>query len=94
MKTSRIFSCVEPLELRIAPATIVFQTGGAGSSLGEIDYTDTDPVENAVFINTEDTPDDPISAVVGGGVPGVADTFYVKLTTDTLLKVSNQTGFQ
>lgn len=86
---------VEPLESRIAPATIVYQAGDAGSRLGEIDYTDPDSAaEDAVFVDTEDDPSDPISAVVGPGVVGVKDTFYVKLTTNTLLKVFNNTGFQ
>jgi len=95
MKTQPDLLFLEPLEVRIAPAAIVYQTGGAGHQLGEIDYTDVDSAaEDAVFINTEDNPNDPISAVVGPGAIGVADTFYVKLTTNSLLKVFNNTGFQ
>ena len=95
MKTFPFAAAIECLETRIAPAAIVYQTGGAGHSLGEIDYTDVDSAaEDAVFINTEANPNDPISAVVGPGAIGVADTFYVKMTTGSLLKVFNNTGFQ
>lgn len=95
MKSVTSFSCVEPLESRIAPAAVVFQSGSSGHKIGEIDYTDVDSAaEDAVFINTEADPSDPISALMGIGAPGVADTFYVKLTTNSLLKVFNQTGFQ
>ena len=95
MKTLLHSAPIELLETRIAPAVIIYQAGGAGHSLGEIDYTDVDSTaEDAVFINTEDNPNDPISSIVGPGVPGVADTFYMKLTSNSLLKVFNNTGFQ
>ena len=85
---------LEPLEARIAPATLI-QAGQGGSVRGEIDYTDaTSAQEDAIFVNTEDDPTDPISALVGPGVVGVADTFYAILKPGTILKIFNNTGFQ
>ena len=92
---SRAF--IEPLEARIAPA--LFQTGlinhPADPTSGEIDYTDANGgAEDDFFVNTESDPNDPISALVGGREPLVADTFYAKLRTTDILKVFNNTGFQ
>jgi hypothetical protein len=93
MKAS-LSASVEPLETRIAPATL-FQSGLNGTFPGEIDYTDADGGgEDAFYVNTEADPNDPISALVGPGVAGVADTFYAKLSNDSVLKIFNNTGFQ
>jgi len=93
MKAS-LSASVEPLETRIAPATL-FQTGLNGSLAGEIDYTDAQGgAEDAFFVNTEADANDPISALVGPGAVGVADTFYAKLAPDSILKLFNNTGFQ
>jgi hypothetical protein len=90
---------IEPLETRISPAAVLFQTGlinpPNNGTAGEIDYTDANGgAEDAFFVNTEADPNDPIAAVVGIGAPGVADTFYAKLTTNAALTVFNNTGFR
>lgn len=76
---------IEALESRIAPARVII--AGIPNSLNQpdFDFTDTDP--NSPFINTETTPLDPISGAVGGGLPGVADTFYLRLSAGDRLQL-------
>jgi hypothetical protein len=63
---------IEPLESRIAPATIF---------VGNPNANDTEYIEaqGAVFIDTE-TSSDPLALQVGKGVEGVNDTFILRLT--------------
>src|SRR5690606_128530 len=81
----RRFSSVEPLEARIAPASATrFSAGQIGSTL-DIEYDDqTNPAQQAVFIDTDDDPMDPISAIVGPGA------FYMKMTTGDVLQLVNE----
>jgi hypothetical protein len=71
---------IEVLESRIAPARII--VAGIPNTIG----TDTDYNE-APFVNTEANQLDPISAAVGGGLPGVADTFYLRLQAGDRLQL-------
>lgn len=86
MKSPSSSAFVEPLEARIAPANIFI--GGIGTQ--DTEYTDADA--SVKFVNTETSPD-PISQVVGGGVVGVADTFYLKLEKGDVLFRSTEAGF-
>ena len=81
---------IEALESRIAPARVI--VAGIPNSLGQpdFDFTDTDPL--SPFINTETTPLDPISGAVGGGLPGVADTFYLRLSAGDRLQLFRTTS--
>ncbi|MEK0449387.1 MAG: hypothetical protein RL088_1655 [Verrucomicrobiota bacterium] len=81
---------IEALESRIAPARVII--AGIPNSLGQpdFDFTDTDPL--SPFINTETTPLDPISGAVGGGLPGVADTFYLRLSAGDRLQLFRTTS--
>jgi hypothetical protein len=80
---------LEPLESRIAPARVI--QVGAPTALGnDVDYTDSDPSQK-LFVNTE-LGTDQISTAVGGGVTGVADTFYIKLTAGDVLQIFNSSS--
>ena len=81
---------IEALESRIAPARVII--AGIPNSLGQpdFDFTDTDPL--SPFIDTEATPLDPISGAVGGGLPGVADTFYLRLSAGDRLQLFRTTS--
>src|SRR5688572_8590777 len=61
-------NCLEPLESRIAPATIFI----GNPNVNDTEYAD------APFVNTE-TSADTIATQVGGGVLAVNDTFLLKL---------------
>jgi hypothetical protein len=82
MKSPSFLASVEPLEARIAPATIFI--GGQGGD----QYTS----EGTAFMDTERS-GDPIGAVVGPGVVGTADTFYLKLDKGDLVLRATETGF-
>lgn len=77
---------IEALESRIAPARIL--NVGGPANLDHIDYKDTDPVQDAVIIDTEEViGTDPIAQALGIGVPGIADTFYVRLSTGDQFRI-------
>jgi hypothetical protein len=84
----RVFSCVEPLESRIAPARIIVT--GVPNNPQDPDPEDIDYTE-APFVNTE-TATDSISTAVGKGVVGVNDTFYLRLSAGDVLRVFNTTN--
>lgn len=79
--------CIEPLEARIAPARIII-TGVPSGAIGGSSDTD---YNEAPFVNTELAVgvSDGIAQAVGGGVPNVADTFYLRLSKGDVLKVYN-----
>jgi len=87
-------SLLEPLESRIAPARVILV--GVPDSVDpnnpnpDVNYTD--PIDN-LFVNTELSAD-LISQKVGGGAGGVADTFYLKLTTGDKLQIFTSNGPQ
>jgi hypothetical protein len=81
MKSPSFLACVEPLEARIAPATIFI--GGQGNQYNS---------QGTPFVDTEASGDS-IGAVVGGGNPGVADTFYLRLNKGDVVFRSTETGF-
>ena len=75
---------IEILESRIAPARVII--AGIPNSLGVVD---TD-LNEAPFVNTEDSPLDPFSnpaTGVGPGLVGVADTFYLRLSKGDKLQL-------
>ena len=77
---------IEALEARIAPATFFV---GSPTTFG---FNDTN-YDEAPFVNTEADPADPISGKVGGGVVGVADTFYLKLSAGDKVVLFTGSGF-
>lgn len=80
---------IEVLESRIAPARIIVAGVPDSTPNANPDTNYTDTIEH-YFVNTEDSALDPISAAVGGGLPGVADTFYLRLFAGDRLQVFRQ----
>ena len=76
---------IEALEARIAPATFFV---GSPTTFG---FNDTN-YDEAPFVNTE-TGGDAISAKVGGGAVGVADTFYLRLSAGDKVVLFTGSGF-
>lgn len=76
----RRFSSVEPLEARIAPASLIRLTAGDIGSTEDIEYSDSP------FISTSgpDAANDPIAQLVGPGV------YYLKLSTGMMLQLVNE----
>lgn len=76
----RRFSSVEPLEARIAPASLIRLTAGDIGSTEDLEYSDSP------FISTSgpDAANDPIAQLVGPGV------YYLKLSTGMLLQLVNE----
>ncbi len=71
---------VEPLESRIAPARII--DVGLPGNPNDTDYNE------APFVNLETANGtDLIAAAVGKGIPGVADTFYIRLSGGDVLQL-------
>ena len=80
---------IEILESRIAPARTVFYAGIPNTNNnGQFDSD----FDEAPFVNTEANPLDPISGAVGAGLPGVADTFYLRLSAGQALQVYRNLG--
>ena len=80
---------IEVLESRIAPARIIVTGVPDSTPNANPDTNYIDSIEHD-FVNTEDSLLDPISAAVGGGLPGVADTFYLRLFAGDRLQVFRQ----
>ena len=80
---------IEVLESRIAPARIIVTGVPDSTPNANPDTNYVDSIEHD-FVNTEDSLLDPISAAVGGGLPGVADTFYLRLFAGDRLQVFRQ----
>ncbi|MEI6399682.1 MAG: hypothetical protein WCO71_13010, partial [Pseudomonadota bacterium] len=80
MNTKSNRPSVEPLESRIAPARLI-EVGLPGNP------NDTDYNESP-FVNLE-TADgsDLIAAAVGKGIPGIADTFYIRLSAGDVIEL-------
>lgn len=80
MNTKSNRPSVEPLESRIAPARVI-EVGFPGAS------SDTDYSE-APFVTLETASGaDLIAAAVGKGIPGLADTFYLRMSAGDVLQL-------
>ena len=90
LSPSPLMSRIEPLEARIAPARVIQVGGPDFPNKADFNYSDfVDPKGLPLFVNTETAgaTGDLISLAVGGGVPGAADTFYLRLAAGDKLKL-------
>ena len=69
---------VEPLESRIAPARLI--EVGLPNNPNDTDFNESP------FVDLE-TATDPIATAVGKGVPGIRDTFYIRLSAGDVIEL-------
>lgn len=91
---------IEPLESRIAPARVIL-VGGPNGQFNDVNYEEPEPGnadQEAIFVNTEDAineGDTGIAGKVGPGLPGVDDTYYVRLSKgDVVQMYDTSSNFQ